>query len=313
MILAKDIVTVDSISQSAVLADTTWSAISKGVARIPSTSSDSERLDILNSMVQSLNTLAALNIKYVDGAVSPGVDALNYALMSSRLQVLALSATSYRLLHSGLHADITFDASTVKGPEVVFLVKRPGKSEVVQLKYSDLINANKTIHDSGVLNTPALQEQAQDKEVLASIAVGDDGKVCLYSGFPIIVEKLSPDVVQLSANANLDSLGVFAAYLPSIGALGAKGSAKAKLLNSLSVYNSLSALEKQVDLLSSLVAALIKAVPSTEVPAWYEDYKNQVDANSTEVLQSPEDMIDTISKTKANIRSLQESLLNQSK
>lgn len=80
---------------------------------------------------------------------------------------------------------------------------------------------------------------------------------------------------------------------------GAKRSAKLRLLESVSNQSVLSELEKQVDLLSEVVFALVEG---NQAPSWFNDYKTAIQSTTSANSKSKQELIADISDVKSKVR-----------
>lgn len=81
--------------------------------------------------------------------------------------------------------------------------------------------------------------------------------------------------------------------------------ARRKALRDIVPLDSIAELEKQVDLLSTLVFTLADKLPEAERPAWYEAFKGVVSANSSTAFKASALNIADIEATKSKIRKIQ--------
>lgn len=81
--------------------------------------------------------------------------------------------------------------------------------------------------------------------------------------------------------------------------------ARRKALKDIVPLDSIAELEKQVDLLSSLVFLLVDKMPEAEKPIWYESFKGVVSTNSSTVFKTEAANIAEIEATKSKIRDIQ--------
>lgn len=310
MIIANRIVTRNSISLRAEQAVAIWTSIDSLLdeQKTLSASGDSAAVaeksnEFYSSLLNKIKALSDIAVQYKEGTSCPAYEVLEYDMLSACLIVKQRQDGLYSLIHAGLHVDTVFDPTTISGPEVVFLVKKSKtRGEISQILYSELVDGKKTLHDTNVLSSYE-EEFPRDQAVIASVAVGDDGRAVVYSGFPVIAEGASQ---QLPPGAYLQQLGMFATYAPSIARLGSIGAAKSIMLNNVSLYDSVAALEKQVDLLSTLVDSLLE---NAVKPSWYAAFKAQIMGNSTELFKTPEQLIVSASAIKSKIRHLQSDFL----
>ena len=93
---------------------------------------------------------------------------------------------------------------------------------------------------------------------------------------------------------------------PELRAFVTKSKAKRKLLSGLTPTDSLSALEKQVDLLTMLVLSLARKQPVAEQPAWLDELETVFVDTSSVQEDALEKAVASMGEYKAHIRALQE-------
>lgn len=82
--------------------------------------------------------------------------------------------------------------------------------------------------------------------------------------------------------------------------------ARRELLRTIRPLDSVGDLEKQVDMLSSLVFALMEYAPAEAVPPWFGKFREAVEDNSSTAFKTAVENISEISDSKNSIRSTQE-------
>lgn len=97
---------------------------------------------------------------------------------------------------------------------------------------------------------------------------------------------------------------------PAIAASVDKARAKRPLLARVNTIDTVAELEKQVDLLSTLVVALVDALPEANRPAWYPAFKVMLASGSSTQFKSEEACIADVSGIKNSIRQLQSTYFN---
>ncbi len=92
----------------------------------------------------------------------------------------------------------------------------------------------------------------------------------------------------------------------STAARAKKSRAKMELVRQINPLDSLTAIEKQVDLLTMLVLSLARKQPTAEQPAWLDELETVFSATSSVQEGSLEKAVESMGEYKAHIRALQE-------
>lgn len=192
--------------------------------------------------------------------------------------------------------EFTFDTSLVTDrPDIAFLVtSRMGKPELVWT--SEIFNDRVShAHVMGRVNVSSVAP-------IAAFAIEEDGEAhCFVSGPQAHVGALEC-VVDESWETQSE---ILIKHIPSFGAYFKKLQAKSSLLAGVRTTDSLAALEAQLDMLTTLVGALIELLPEVERPAFavqLMDINKQAGAATIHPLDK---LLNDLSAHKTKMRALQ--------
>lgn len=204
--------------------------------------------------------------------------------------------------------------STKDGASLVLDPSNVYEKPDVAVGYIDIDGNIKLLWDSERFNTRDAASSAVERKFIPSIATqafvvgfaGDD--ILFTSSAPLKCETAGFEVVQFdNGDAELKVPRVLLAnHSPSISALVTRNKAKRALLAHVKAEDSLSALEKQVDLLTKLVSGLIASQSAYAAPDWYASFISAIDqADSTKFI-TKEAAVAEVKGLKDQIRALQE-------
>lgn len=176
----------------------------------------------------------------------------------------------------------------------------------VAIKWSEvygfvLVSVDSLINDKGL--GAYLVQMRNIEQNIATIVPNEEGTALaavIYTAFTYTGEIVEVQRVCGMAEAVNE---VFPGYLESRTKFR---DAKIDLLSAIGSNDSLSSLEKQVDLLSTLVIALVEKQPEYERPDWLSQFKTVIEQGSSLRFKGPLKAIEDIAERKAHIRALQE-------
>lgn len=180
-------------------------------------------------------------------------------------------------------------------PDIAYLIK-DGLGKPALIWGSDIYNDRVACaHALFRANVPAMTG------VIAAFAVESADTVhCFVSSAPVDVGD-EPCVVD---DSPLTSSALLRKHLPFVEAFMRQAHAKRRLLANAPISDSLSALEKQVDLLSALVVELAAKVPDSE-SALAKEIKTLVEQHGANAGKTTEQAVASIVDFKARLRDLQ--------
>lgn len=92
---------------------------------------------------------------------------------------------------------------------------------------------------------------------------------------------------------------------PAIQAIIDKAKAKRPLLARVNTIDTVAELEKQVDMLSAMVIALMDKQPAADQPAWFATFKQMIAASSSLQFKTIDECLADVNGIKSGIRALQ--------
>ncbi len=192
--------------------------------------------------------------------------------------------------------EFTFDTSLVTDrPDIAFLVtSRMGKPGLVWT--SEIFNDRVShAHVMGRVNVSSVNP-------IAVFAIDENGEThCFVSNPQAHVGDLEC-VVDESPETQSE---ILIKHIPSFGAYFKKLQAKSKLLAGVRTTDSLAALEAQLDMLTTMVGALIEKLPESEKPAFALQFLDINKRVGTASIHPAEKMLSDLETHKTKMRALQ--------
>lgn len=135
----------------------------------------------------------------------------------------------------------------------------------------------------------------------ASFAKGQEALALVLYG-PTLLDQWTP--IQNLPEKNMPNAELLDVMLPGFASVyGRKQLAKAELMRHISPLDSLSALEKQVDMLTEIIYNNINNIPQ---PTWATELFARVNEYSSTSNRDPSEILNEITTTKSKLRALQQ-------
>lgn len=307
MIITRQVTTSADLRRAAEGLVTVYNELTATLLAMEAEEDLSKRNELEAKAIEHKQVLGMSGLNY-DPSVSPDADVFEFQLSSDMLRINETSPGVYHFEQPKRHIDFVLDTKTITGPDVAFLVTVIGKKGVDVLLKSSLVRSGDNMLSA---RTSRIQESTDpSREQIATIGVDSDGKTVVHTTFAVITEDLAS--VQGMPKRSQSVSNVLANFLPGLAESMRLSNLKMQMIDEISLYDSVSSLEKQVDLLSNLVVVLIQANP-TIAPAWFEDYVKLVVPESTEVYKTPEELIAAVAENKSFLRAVQRNYIQAKK
>lgn len=215
---------------------------------------------------------------------------------------------------AGLSVFVHLDGNSVtitKGPATITLTK-PEPVEIVGIYEGISPTLLYALTDSERFASRDSVSMAMETQGLSGVANFVGLLAATTSGVYFITREHLDASVKPASYLEPDSQGVTTPreYLRTLDseldAFVKKIKAKRQLLSGLTPTDSLSALEKQVDLLTMLVLSLARKQPTAEQPAWLDELETVFNNTSSVQEDALEKAVTSMGEYKARIRALQE-------
>jgi hypothetical protein len=193
-------------------------------------------------------------------------------------------------------------AKVAERPDIVHIAKSY-KTGFAMIWHSELC------HTRDALSSIAFRKGVQSsdlQQLRISIAVSEDGETALLVNGNVFVENANLDPVVVAREVNAVNATLLAKHFPGAAACVTYGKFKLDALAHFNPVDSISALEYQVDILSSAVIALIEKLPEEERPEGWEDFVLAVSENLSTAFRGRTKAIEEIRREKEKARKIQQ-------
>ena len=307
MIITRQVTTSADLRRAAEGLVTVYNSLTETLTSIV-TEEDLEKRSKLEAIATEQKQVLGMSGVTYDPTVTPDADMFEFQLAADMLRINETAPGVYHFEQPKRHIDFVFDSKTVTGPDVAFLVTVIGKKGVDVLLKSALVRSGDNMLSA---RTSRIQESSDpSREQIATIGVDSDGSTVVHTTFAVITENL--EKIQGMPKRSQSVSNVLANFLPGLAESIRLSNLKMQMIDEISLYDSVSSLEKQVDLLSNLVVTLIQANPSI-APSWFDEYVKLVVPESTEVYKTAEELVLAVAESKSFLRAVQRNYIQAKK